>query len=182
MGPGPGLFEAEAGLVMAFGFGLGGFLERLVEGADGGGAFEACAFHELVDGAELEARILPGVGLVRVEAGAHGLGDPFAGGRLEGDEDTHGGLLAVENVAQVAHVFDAGLAALDLKDDRLGVGGAGSSRKRILPSMPAGSFGRLPGGGQANPKGVGGKFLRGQPVAWRHGLSVGGGLVNRAYY
>ncbi len=45
-------------------------------------------------------------------------------GRLEGDEDTHGGLLAVEHAAQVAPVFDAGLAGLDLKDDRLGVGGA----------------------------------------------------------
>ncbi len=61
-----------------------------------------------------------------------------------------------------------------------GLAARGSSRKRMLPSMPAGSFGRLPGGGQANPKGVGGKFLRGQPGAWRHGLSVGGGLVNRA--
>ncbi len=102
-----------------------GFLEGLVEGTDGGGAVEAFAFHELLDGAELEARILPGAGRVRVEAGVHSLGDPLAGGRLEGDEDTHGGLLAVEHAAQVAHVFDAGLAALDLKEDRLGVGGAG---------------------------------------------------------
>ena len=66
MGPSLGLFEAEGGLVMAFGFGLGGFLERLAEGGDGGGALEAFAFHELLDGAELEARILPGVGRTSV--------------------------------------------------------------------------------------------------------------------
>ena len=38
---------------------------------------------------------------------------------MQGSQDGHPGLLSVQHAAQVAHVFDAGLAAFDLNDGLL---------------------------------------------------------------
>ena len=54
-----------------------------------------------------------------VEARAHGFGHHVARGRLQGYQDPHRGFLPVQHAAQVAHIFDAGLAAFDLNDDLL---------------------------------------------------------------
>ena len=116
------LLKSEFVLVAVFGGGLRGFLEGVVQGGEGGGALDGFAFHEFFDGAELEAWVLLLVGLVLVEAGADGFCNHVTGGRLEGDEDPHSRLLAVQHAAQVTNVFDAGFAAFDLDDDLLGLG------------------------------------------------------------
>ena len=48
---------------MPFAFGLGRFLERLVRGGDVAGAFDAFTVHQLFDRAQLQLRVLLGVGL-----------------------------------------------------------------------------------------------------------------------
>ena len=58
-------------------------------------------------------------GLVLVEANTHAFGHHVTRGRPHGSQYSHLGLLPVHHTAQVAYVFDAGLAALDLKDDSL---------------------------------------------------------------
>jgi hypothetical protein len=73
----------------------------------------------------LQARIFLFVRLVLLETGAGGFGFHRAGRRLQGNQDADGGLLAVQQAAQVAHVFHASLAALDLDDDLLRLGGFG---------------------------------------------------------
>ena len=83
------------------------------------------AFHQFLHGAELQARIFLPVRLVLVETGAGGFGFHRAGGRLQGNQNADGGFLAVQHAAQIAHVLHAGLAAFDLNDDLLRLGGLG---------------------------------------------------------
>ena len=68
--------------------------------------------------------VLLGVGLVDVEAGAHGVSYYLFSRRFEGDQHADGRLLADRHAAQAPHIFDAGLAAFDLDDDLLGLGRA----------------------------------------------------------
>ena len=102
--------------------GFRGFLEGLVRGGDGGRTLNPLAFHQLLHGAELEARVFLLVGFVFVEAGAGGFGFHRAGWRLQGNQDADGGLFAVQHAAQIAHVLHAGLAAFDLNDDLFRLG------------------------------------------------------------
>jgi hypothetical protein len=59
---------------------------------------------------------------VLVKAGADGFGYHVLRRRLEGNQKAHPGFLPLLAAPQVAHVFDAGLAASDLDDDLLALG------------------------------------------------------------
>jgi hypothetical protein len=72
-------------------------------------------------------------GLVFVEAGTHGFGHHVAHGRFQEHQDTRRGLLPVQHTAQVAHAFDAGLAASDLNDDLLRLVRLRVVREKDLP-------------------------------------------------
>ena len=158
-----GIVEGEEGGLLPGG---GGDLGGLLEGAEvaDGGEVDAAAGEEVGDGEDLEVGVFGAeVAGGDVEAGAGGLGAHRGGRLVHGDQDADLGLLAVDDVAEVAdHRHADVLAGLDREDDLLGLaaprrrrGSRAGRRSPCPPPSSARSAGRRRGPAPTTGTGTG---------------------------